>query len=227
LLDGSTSKRILIVAPHPDDETLGAGGSAAKWAARGHEVSVLVVSGHLPPLYPLEAYERTVAEAQRAFDILGVARSSFLRIPATYVGAEPVSSLNGQIGRVVEEIAPHVVLCCYPDRHVDHRVIFDSVMVATRPVNAGRSIELVAAYETLSETHWNAPHIEPNFAPNWVVDVTETIEKKMAAVACYESQVHPFPGPRSVEAIEALAKFRGTQAGFGFGEAFHIIRMVS
>ncbi|HEX8831456.1 MAG TPA: hypothetical protein VF705_09840, partial [Longimicrobium sp.] len=117
--------------------------------------------------------------------------------------------------------------CCYPDRHVDHRVIFDSAMVATRPVHAGKEIQMVAAYETLSETHWNAPHIEPNFVPTWVVDITETIERKMAAVACYESQIPPFPGSRSVEAIEALAKFRGTQAGFAFGEAFHVIRLVS
>ena len=60
-----------------------------------------------------------------------------------------------------------VVFCPYPDRHVDHRQIFDSVMVA-RPVGFGRDIEIIAAYETLSETHWNAPHIEPNFTPNWV-----------------------------------------------------------
>ncbi|HET7228588.1 MAG TPA: PIG-L deacetylase family protein [Longimicrobium sp.] len=227
MLDRSSSKRILIIAPHPDDETLGCGGSIAKWAAEGHEVSVLIVSGHLPPLYPMEAYEQTVAEAKRAFEILGVAHSRFLQIPATYVHTEPVSSLNGQVVKVVDETRPHVVLCCYPDRHVDHRVIFDSAMVATRPVHAGKDVQVVAAYETLSETHWNAPHIEPNFVPTWVVDITETIEKKMAAVACYESQIPPFPGSRSVEAIEALAKFRGTQAGFAFGEAFHVIRMVS
>jgi LmbE family N-acetylglucosaminyl deacetylase len=125
------------------------------------------------------------------------------------------------------EWKPQVVLCPYPDRHIDHRVIFDSVMVATRPVQAGRDLEIVAAYETLSETHWNAPHIEPNFVPTWIVDISAHIERKMEALACYASQIPPFPGPRSVEAANALAKFRGTQAGFAFGEAFHIIRMVS
>jgi LmbE family N-acetylglucosaminyl deacetylase len=110
---------------------------------------------------------------------------------------------------------------------VDHRVIFDSVMVATRPVKAGRAIELVAAYETLSETHWNAPHIEPNFVPNWVVDISDTIQAKLAAARCYESQITEREGPRSLHAIEALAAFRGTQAGFSYGEAFHIVRMVS
>ena len=99
-------------------------------------------------------------------------------------------------------------------------------MVVTRPIGLGKQIEIVAAYETLSETHWNAPHIEPNFTPNWIVDITDHIDKKIDAMKCYESQVVDFPGPRSIQAVEALAKFRGTQAGFGFGEGMHIIRMV-
>jgi N-acetylglucosamine malate deacetylase 1 len=104
-------------------------------------------------------------------------------------------------------------------------VIFDAVMVAVRPVGAGKHIQLVAAYETLSETHWNAPHLEPNFTPNWVVDITDTVDTKLAAMQCYASQVHPFPQPRSIEALKALALYRGSQAGFGYGEGFHIIRM--
>jgi LmbE family N-acetylglucosaminyl deacetylase len=141
------------------------------------------------------------------------------------VGSIPVHELNAMISAVITELRPQVVLCNYPDRHVDHRVIFDAVMVATRPVGVGANVELLAAYETVSETHWNAPHIEPNFVPNWVVDVSGFIDKKLRAVACYESQISGFPASRSIEAVEAMAKFRGTQAGFGFGEAFQIIRM--
>ncbi len=100
-------------------------------------------------------------------------------------------------------------------------------MVSTRPVGVGKKIEILAAYETLSETHWNAAHIEPNFTPNWVVDITEFIDIKLQALACYKSQIPEFPGPRSVEAVEALAKFRGTQYGFAYGEGFQIIRMKS
>jgi LmbE family N-acetylglucosaminyl deacetylase len=98
-------------------------------------------------------------------------------------------------------------------------------MVATRPVGCGKDIEILAAYETLSETHWNAAHIEPNFVPNWVVDISDFMDQKLQALARYRSQVQEFPGSRSIEAVEALAKFRGTQSGFAFGEAFHIIRM--
>jgi LmbE family N-acetylglucosaminyl deacetylase len=220
-------KRVLIVSPHPDDETLGAGGTAAKFAAMGSEVSVLTVSGHLPPLYNRDAYETTVKEALRAFDALGVSWHRFLEIPATMIGQEPVHKLNERISAAITELRPEIVLCAYPDRHIDHRLIFESVMVATRPVGAGAEIEILAAYETLSETHWNAPHIEPNFVPNWVVDISKVVDKKLKALACYSSQISAFPSSRSVEAAEALAKFRGSQAGFAAGEGFHIIRMKS
>ena len=220
-------KRVLVVAAHPDDETLGAGGTIAKYSAQGHEVFVLIVAGHLPPIYSRKAYEETVSEAYSAFSVLGVKKSEFLEIPATMIGDQPLHEVNGRISKVVRDFKPHIVLCSYPDRHIDHRLVFDSVMVATRPVGVGKDIEIVAAYETLSETHWNAPHIEPNFTPNWVVDISGHINQKLGALGCYKSQISKFPGPRSIEAVEALAKFRGTQAGFGYGEGFHIVRMIS
>jgi len=222
-----TNKRILVIAPHPDDETLGAGGAIAKFSSNGHEVHVLMISGHLPPLYEQKDYERTVKEARKAFDILGVSDSTFLEIPSTMIGDIPHHELNKKIFKVIENIKPHIVLCPYPDRHIDHKLVFESTMVATRPVGIGKKIEMVAAYETLSETHWNAPHIEPNFTPNWVIDVTDYFGIKLKALKCYESQISEFPGPRSLEAVEALAKFRGTQSGFSFGEGMHIIRKTS
>ena len=222
-----TVKKVLVVAPHPDDETLAVGGTIAKLSSLGHEIHVLIVSGHLPPLYSRDSYEKTVTESQKAFDILGIAGSEFLEIPATMIAECPVHELNSKILSTVRSLKPQMVFCPYPDRHIDHRIVFDSVMVATRPIGVGRDIEILAAYETLSETHWNAPHIEPNFTPNWVIDISDYIQTKLKALKCYESQISEFPNPRSIEAIEALAKFRGTQSGFGYGEGFHIVRMVS
>lgn len=219
------TERILVIAPHPDDEILGTGGLMAKHAAVGDEVTVLTVAGHRPPLYTEENYQRTVREARAAHAIVGVKTSLFLDLAATMLGNEPVHVLNGRILDAVRATNPTVVLVPYPDRHVDHRLVFDAAMVATRPVGVGAMIRIVAAYETLSETHWNAPHIEPNFVPNWVCDISDQLEKKVAALRCYESQISPFPGPRSVEAMTALAAFRGTQAGFAHGEGLHMIRM--
>lgn len=199
----------------------------AKYAKAGWEVVVLTVAGHRPPLYAESVYEQTVREAKAAHGIVGVARSEFLDIPATLVSQVKTHELNGMIVSAVKRVAPSMVLIPYPDRHVDHRIIFDSAMVATRPVGFGTSIRTLAAYETLSETHWNAPHIEPMFAPNWVNDISAHLELKLKALECFASQIPPFPGARSLEAIKALAAFRGTQAGFAYGEAFQIIRMVT
>jgi LmbE family N-acetylglucosaminyl deacetylase len=96
-------KRVLVVAPHPDDETLGVGGTIAKFSAKGNEVFVLMVSGHLPPLYSREDYEKTVSEAHLAFDVLGVAKSEFLEIPATMIGDQPLHEVNARISNIVNK----------------------------------------------------------------------------------------------------------------------------
>ncbi len=220
-------KRILIVAPHPDDETLSLGGTISKMIDMGHEVQILTVAGHLPPLYTRKDYDLTIKEAHNAYKIMGIKLSKFLEIPSTMFGNEPIHELNGKICSVVNQFKPHYVFSPFPDRHIDHRLVFDSVLVATRPVNEGRNIEMVAAYETLSETHWNAPYIEPNFTANLVIDIGDYIEQKLTALRCYESQITENDGPRSIKAVRALAEFRGTQSGFDFGEALYVIRMVA
>jgi len=219
-----TPKQIVVIAPHPDDETLAAGGTIARFADAGVEVSVLIVSGHLPPLYPPAAFETTRAEAEKAFKLLGVKRWHFEQVPATKVHELPVADLNGRILKFVRQVNPEVVLLPFPDRHIDHRTIFDASLVACRPVHP-QAPRIVLAYETLSETHWNAPGIEPAFLPDFYVDITSVIERKVAALSCYESQVNNAPS-RSVEAVRALAKFRGSQNGCGYAEAYKLVRAV-
>ena len=190
--------------------------------------------GEFSPVCSIAAFSRTPSTAYvlvptntsgSGFSVLNIGK--FLEIPATMVGDVPLHKLNKSIYEMISNVKPHMVFCPFPDRHIDHRLVFDSVMVATRPIGVGKKIEIVAAYETLSETHWNAPHIEANFTPNWIIDITENIEKKLKALRCYKSQISEFPNPRSIEAVEALAKFRGSQAGFAFGEGMHIIRKIS
>jgi LmbE family N-acetylglucosaminyl deacetylase len=217
-------QRITVIAPHPDDETLGAGGTIARFAAEGAEVSVLIVSGHLPPLYDSNAFEITHREALEAFEVLGVARSEFLRIPATKVNEVPVAELNGKVMKFVREARPEMVLIPYPDRHIDHRIIFDASAVACRPVGANPP-QIVLAYETLSETHWNVPGIEPAFVPELFVDISASMAKKHKALEAYASQINDAPS-RSIEACEALAKFRGSQNGCAYAEAFKVVRIV-
>jgi LmbE family N-acetylglucosaminyl deacetylase len=214
----------LVIAPHPDDEVLGCGGVLHQSAAEGARTGVLTVAAHRPPLFTDDVHAQTIREARAAHAVLGVQWSRFLDHPAVFLDRAPTHEVNQQVLDAVRDFQPDVVLIPYPDRHVDHRRLFDAAMVATRPVGPGRAIRMVAAYETLSETHWNAPHIEPGFVPSWVVDITTSVDRKLEAMACFASQVHAFPAPRSLDALRALALFRGSQAGFGYGEAFHVIR---
>lgn len=216
--------RLTVIAPHPDDETLGAGGTIARFADEGVEVSVLIVSGHLPPLYKPEAFEATRREATEALAILGVRRVEFLQVPATTVHQRPVAEINGAIHRFVRATNPEWVLLPFPDRHIDHRTIFDASVVACRPVHADAP-RVVLAYETLSETHWNVGGIEPTFIPDFYVNISQHLERKQAALNAYASQVHEAPS-RSVEACTALAKFRGSQNGCDHAEAFKVVRIV-
>ncbi len=216
--------RMTVIAPHPDDEVLGAGATIARFADEGIEVSVLIVSGHLPPLYPPEVFETTRREAEESLKILGVSRWEFLQIPATMVHQIPVAELNGKISRFVRETNPEVVLLPFPDRHIDHRTIFDASVVVCRPVH-DQAPRIVLAYETLSETHWNVPGIEPAFVPEFYVDTSRYMDKKQAALNSYASQVHSAPS-RSVDACMALARFRGSQNGCTYAEAFKVVRIV-
>ena len=216
---------ILIIAPHPDDEIIGLGGAIKKFSDYGHEVVVLLVSGHLPPLYSEDVFVEHKKQALAAHKIVGVKESIFLEIPATFVRDETVADLNGKIYNVLKEFGSNVVFLPFPDRHIDHQVIFESSMVAIRPIYDGKKIDIAASYEVLSETHWNAPAIEPAFNPNITIDISNEIEVKLKALECFEGEIMPFPGPRSIEAVEALAKFRGTQAGFAYGESLQLLRM--
>ena len=215
---------IVVIAPHPDDETIALGGSLARFVNSGCNVSVLIISGHLPPLYTQEAFEITRAESKEAFKALGITDYEFSEIPATYVHQRPVAEINRLISCFVKSRRPDTVFIPYPDRHIDHRTIFDASVVACRPVGDFPP-KFVFSYETLSETHWNVPGIEPSFSPEVFIDISDFITTKKAALSSYISQLSNNDS-RSIEACEALARFRGSQNGCKYAEAFKIVRMV-
>lgn len=217
-------RQMLVVSPHPDDSILGAGGTMARYAHGGGQVTVLTMAAHMPPLYSDADCRRTVAEAKKAHAVLGVAESMFLNRPALSLAQCPQYELNKDITDIMIRLRPSLLLIPYLDRNEDHRAVFESAMVAARPTGPGRDLVTVAAYECLSSTHYNAPHIEPNFMPNWTVDISDFMAAKVQALRCCESQTGAVPHPRSPDALSALALFRGSQAGVHFGEAFCIIR---
>jgi LmbE family N-acetylglucosaminyl deacetylase len=218
--------RALVIAPHPDDEVLGCGGTMARLADRGVPVEVAIVTSGTPPRFSRESREQDRAEARRAHDILGVAKTRFLDLPAAELDRVPHADMNAALLEVVREAAPDTLLVPFGgDIHLDHQLVFLSTLVAARPNRAGYPCRVIA-YETLSETNWHAPYLAPSFVPNLFVDIGDTLERKLAAMAAYEGQVKPFPDERSLKALEALATLRGATVRRPAAEAFVLLREV-
>jgi LmbE family N-acetylglucosaminyl deacetylase len=220
---------VLVVAPHADDETIGCGGTIARMAAEGHRVTVAIMTGHGDdgphPVFSREVFDGIRAEAAQAHEVLGVAQTVLREIPAVRVAEQPMWKLNGIVHEVFAQAEPDMVFVPFQfDLHDDHRRLFAACSVAWRPSSAvGRRIRSVYAYETPSETHWNFPNVEPGFVPNVWIDITEHLATKLKALRCFQSQMDAFPGARSVEALEALARFRGSQRHMAAAEAFVLV----
>ena len=217
-------KKVVIICPHPDDETIALGGTISRLTSQGSEVSILTISGHLPPIYSEADFEVTKREALNSYEELRIKDFQFAKIPATFIHQQPISKINKLISDFIEARSPDAVFIPFPDRHIDHRTIFESSVTACRPKSKD-SPSLVLAYETLSETHWNVPGIEPSFNPNYFIDISEHIDKKIEALSKYKSQLLNNDS-RSIEACKALARFRGSQNGCKYAEAFNLVRSV-
>jgi LmbE family N-acetylglucosaminyl deacetylase len=226
----SGPRRVLVIAPHADDETIGLGGTIARHAGEGDEVTVAVVTGHgndgPHPLWPASVWDAVRGEAREACRILAVKALLFEEVPAVLVADQPVWKLNRVTGGIVERVKPDVLYVPFPfDLHKDHREVFHSLSVAWRSSSAtGRGIREIYCYEVQSETHWNVPYVEPGFLPSRWVDISDTLDAKLKALACYRTQVRPLPDARSLEAVRALAVWRGSQVGMSAAEAFVTVR---
>ncbi|MFH1617159.1 MAG: PIG-L deacetylase family protein [Candidatus Margulisiibacteriota bacterium] len=212
--------KVLIIAPHPDDEVLGCGGTIAKHAAAGDEVFLCVVTQAYTPDWAQEFIERRPKEIKASSDILGIKDVVSLGLPTVKLDTLPQKDLNKAVGEIVKKFKPDIAYIPFKgDLNRDHRLIFESCLVALRPYSGAKKI---LAYEIPSETEWGDP-IE-HFAPNVFVDISSTFEKKARALNIYSSEIKDFPHPRSLENIEALARVRGSAAGMKMAEAFWLVR---
>lgn len=218
--------KILVIATHPDDEVLGCGGVMARHAAAGDSVHVLVVTRGAPELYPPAQIEALRCELAEAHAVLGVTAAHFLDFPAPKLDSIPNHELADAIGALLHSLQPDAVFLPHRgDVHADHRAVHQAALVAARPAGDTRIARLLA-YETLSETEWGSPSAADAFLPTVFADITGHLESKLKAIACYRSQLKEFPHPRSLQAIEALARLRGSAAGYAAAEAFMLIREI-
>ncbi len=214
--------RVVIIAPHNDDEILGAGGTMAKLAGIGHEVIVCeVTAGDIDD----EMVQLQKEEAIASHELMGV-KTHFMDLPVVGLRELATKELNGAFQKHLLELGPDIVFIPHKgDMHIDHRMTAEAAMVALRPVTFP-NLKAVYAYETLSETGWNTPSVDNAFIPNMFVDITGQIDIKLEAMKRHASQLCDWPHPRSLETIKALAMHRGNTVCRKYAEAFMVIREI-
>ena len=218
--------KVLVIAPHPDDEIIGVGGTIAKRVKAGDEVYVCIVTKGLESLVDKEVIEQGRRECCEADSMLGVKETIFLDFPAVMLETVPRYEFNGSFVELLQRINPDEVYIPHRgDMQIDHQMVVDASMVALRP--RGRNYpKRVYAYETLYETGWNIPNVVNEFIPTVYEDITDTYDMKIEAMSLFKSQLLQFPEARSIGAIEALAKYRGATVNVHAAEAFTLIREI-
>ena len=218
--------KVLVLCAHPDDETLGCGGTILKHVAAGDEVTWVVVTQAHEPHWNAETIDRKGAEVERVAAEYELARHVRLGFASSRLDMTPRADLIGAVHGVVEEVRPATVYVVHPgDVHADHRDVFEatmSVLKAFRMRSLG--VRRILAYETLSSTEAAAPVGRETFAPTVFSDIGDFLERKLAIMSLYESEAQHDPLPRAASAIRALARFRGASIGVEYAEAFQLVR---
>jgi LmbE family N-acetylglucosaminyl deacetylase len=220
--------KILVVAPHPDDEVLGCGGIIKKYFLSGSEVSVCFVTKPYTPDWTQEYIDNKQKEIKKAQKVLGVKELFFLDFPTVKLDTIPQKELNDSINKVIGKVKPEIVFIPFAgDINKDHKLVSEACSVALRP-KPESSVQKVFYYEVLSETEWSKPpqEIGDVFIPNYYEDISDYLQDKIQAMECYKSELKEYPHPRSTEGIEILAKKRGIECGTKAAEAFMLVREI-
>jgi LmbE family N-acetylglucosaminyl deacetylase len=217
---------ILAIAVHPDDETLGCGGTLLRLADSGARLHWLLLTSAYQPEYTAEEIaqqDRQVAAVKAAYPFASLL---WLKLPSTRLEMVPVNQLVIAIRQVVEQIRPEVVFVPNrSDAHSDHRAAHEAISAVCKPFYlSSLGIRRVLACEILSETDAMAPLPENAFLPNVFVDVGKTLPRKLEIMRLYESELQTEPLPRSLSSISALARHRGATVGIEHAEAFMLLR---
>ncbi|MBP2316259.1 PIG-L deacetylase family protein [Azospirillum soli] len=219
---------VLCIATHPDDESLGCGGTLLRHRKNGDTLFWLIVTQAGEPLVTAEMSAIRAAQMKRIEEAFGFARVVRLGFPAAALDRVPEGDLIRGVAGAVADLSPDVIYMNHGgDAHSDHRVAFQACMAALKTFRLRRPVHRVLTYETLSETE-QAPALGVSlpFQPTTFVDISAEIDRKVELMSIYTGEMQPFPFPREESAIRALARYRGAQAGVGYAEAFSLMREV-
>ena len=224
------SKKILIIAAHPDDEVLGCFGTVAKMVKEGDEAYTLILGEGKTSRDEQRSIENKKAELnilnqeiEKANSVINIKKTFIENFPDNRFDSVDLLDIVKAILKVKEEIKPDIIFTHYEnDLNIDHQITYQAVVTATRPME-DESVKEIYSFKVLSSTEWNYPL---SFSPDLFFDISETIKLKKEAMKQYNSELCQFPHPRSIEGIELNAKYHGMRVGKAYVEAFKTVRVI-
>jgi len=226
------SKVVAVIAAHPDDEVLGCGGTLARLSAEGYRIHILLMAdgessrSEIKPGSESEIVSARNIAAEKACTILGCRSVTSLNLPDNRLDSLDRLDIIKHIEKFIDQYSSSMVFTHHAgDVNIDHRIVHDAVIAACRP-QPGCPVKELLFFEVPSSTEWRPPCSDQMFAPDVFYDITGTLPTKLDALQAYEKELRPFPHPRSLKAVEALATWRGATVGVSAAEAFMLGRRI-
>lgn len=220
-------KNIIVISAHPDDETLGVGGTILRHVANGDNVYWLIVTNIFENQgFSKEKIESRQLEIREVEKLFGINKTFLLNYPTMTLSSSSLISMVPKISSIFLEVKPEIIYTLNrSDAHSDHRVIFDAVMACSKSFRYP-FIKQILMYECISETEFAPALSEKAFLPNYFVDITNFLDIKNEIMKVFDSEIGEHPFPRSFENIKALAHFRGASVGVKYAEAFQLLKYI-
>jgi LmbE family N-acetylglucosaminyl deacetylase len=215
---------ILVIAPHPDDEVLGLGGTIAKYIRKGDRVFRCILTRAYPPQYSEEIIKIKREESEKAGEVLGIEKTYYLDFPTLRLDTFSLFEIQQKIMDCVNDCQPEIVYLPHRgDVNKDHRVAFEAGLLIAKFTKESK-VKKVLSYEVICSASWAPPFPEMAFIPDVFEDISKTKDKKLEAFKCYKSEIKDNPHPRSMELVENSIKRWGGVIGVEAAEAFVLIR---
>ncbi len=216
-------KKVLVISPHPDDETLGCAGTLLAHKENGCDISwvIMTAMSDSEDSSKLDERKKEVQKVASIYDFKSVYELNF---ETTKLDSLPLSDVINRLSEVFNKETPDTLYVPYRyDAHTDHKVTFDAISACTKSFRS--NIKIIRAYETVSETGFSLDNSK-QFSPNTWINITDFMEEKIKIMNIYKSEISSHPFPRSDESIRSLAIIRGSQSGLKYAEAFITLKHI-